>query len=69
MPTQNVSGTVEFVYPRILGMVLTRSSIIEKALQDWRDFTEDPTAELPWNTSVTVGSSNAEVTIRWERTT
>lgn len=74
------SGSIYFCYTGLT----KRSEIVERARADWRSFTENPEAELPWNTSIDVSPGDAvrypdgavsrsvpeaTVTIRWERAT
>jgi hypothetical protein len=65
-----MSGTLELEYGGSDGTP-TRDKVAEMALEDWRAFTDDPEASLPWNTSIKVKSHEmsyeAFVVIRWER--
>lgn len=72
MSGSEVGGSVTFEYePTELREAMTRESLAQAALADWRSFIGDPTAELPWNTSIAAEFGprpTAIVTIRWERT-
>ena len=71
MGTEKISGTVTFEYNEADYTDATRAGILKDALDDWRNFIEDPEADLPWTTSVKTeireGSATTVVTIRWDR--
>ncbi len=66
----DVSGTLEIEYGGSDGTP-TREKVAQMAREDWRAFTDDPEADIPWNTSIKVKthemSYEASVIIRWGR--